>query len=98
MFNPDGLKGIPLVLSAEQPVGAIHELPLQIIPNPAAESFTVHCPDNSAVTVRDVFGRIVLTGVGRETFPTYNLPDGVYFVEVSGAGGVRGVGRVVVGR
>ena len=80
----------------ETPVGAIHELPLHISPNPAAEYFTVSCPDGAAVTVRDVFGRSVYAGEGGAV-STSGWAAGVYFVEAA-AGASRSVGMVAVGR
>ena len=71
---------------------------LRIIPNPATESFTVSYPEKTAVTVRDVFGRVALSGAVGESFSTAGLAAGVYFVEVSGADGRRVVGRLAVGR
>lgn len=96
IFNPDGLKGIPIVLSAEEP-----ELPtagVVISPNPATESFTVRGSENAAVTVKDVFGRVLLTGVTQQSFPTFDLAPGVYFVEVFVGNGKRIVEKVVVSR
>jgi hypothetical protein len=99
IFNPDGLKGIPIVLSAEEPEAI---LPLLISPNPATESFTVHCPEGASVNVRDVFGRVKAANGeaanGEATFSTADYPSGVYFVEVSGADGRRVVGKAVVSR
>ena len=65
-----------------------------IFPNPAAESFTVRFPPKPSlqasgsvsVTVRDVFGRVVLTGAGGDTFSTAGLAAGVYFVEAAAGG------------
>ena len=65
-----------------------------IFPNPAAESFTVRFPPKPSlqasgsvsVTVRDVFGRVVLTGAGGDTFSTAGLTAGVYFVEAAAGG------------
>lgn len=98
IFNPDGLKGIPLVLSAEEPVQAIPELPLRISPNPANESFKVEYPDNTAITIRDAFGRVMLRGESGGEFSTEGLAAGVYFVEYLGNNGNHNMQKLVVAR
>lgn len=70
---------------------------VSISPNPAAESFIVHYSDNAAIIIRDVLGRIALTGVSGESFSTSDLSAGVYFVEAL-AGDRRRIGKLIVAR
>ncbi len=91
IFNPTGLKGIPITLSAEIPATYSE---LSLFPNPTSESFTVHCAVNAVVTVRDVFGRLLYSGTGSE-ISTVCWPAGVYFVEAA-SGGKRSVAKAVV--
>jgi photosystem II stability/assembly factor-like uncharacterized protein len=77
---------------------------VKIFPNPASESFTVHCPEGVSVAVRDVFGRVRIKNYelgirnGEATLSTAGYASGVYFVEVVGADGSRVVEKVMVRR
>lgn len=100
IFNPDGLKGIPLVLSAEEP--EIPAFGVFISPNPATESFSVHCPEGASITVKDVFGKIKTMNSrainGTAIISTVDYPSGIYFVEVMEADGQRVIQKVVISR
>lgn len=86
-------------------VGVEEDIPaadMLISPNPAAESFTVRCPDAASITVRDVFGKELgyypeITN-GGATISTGDYASGVYFVEVVGRDNSRVVRKVVVSR
>ncbi len=71
----------PPVSVAEQPAMP-DDASLQIIPNPAGESFRVAYSGGGAVTVRDVLGRVVLSGAAGDMFSTAGLAAGAYSVEV----------------
>lgn len=95
-----------LVLSWKPDITGATEKPVPIgiliSPNPASESFMVHCPDAASVTVRDVFGRITsqqfdMTGT-EAVISTADYASGVYFVEVTGRDNSRVVQKVVISR
>ncbi|MCZ2132514.1 MAG: T9SS type A sorting domain-containing protein [Bacteroidetes bacterium] len=71
----------PPVGVSEQPAMP-DDASLQIIPNPAGESFRVAYSGGGTVTVRDVLGRVVLSGAAGDMFSTAGLAAGAYSVEV----------------
>lgn len=76
--------------------------PILISPNPAAESFTVRCPDAASITVRDIFGKIWAYHTeitdGNATISTVDYASGVYSVEVTGRDNSRVLYKVIVSR
>lgn len=99
------IKVLPSITSVEE--SSFSHSGIFIEPNPATESFTVgfssismpNQTNSGDVTIRDVFGRIVLSGVAGEPFSASGLAAGVYLVELHlQSNGRREYGKVVVTR
>lgn len=92
----------PLSTGVDEPKPQVPYTNVLISPNPASESFTVHCRDAATITVRDVFGRIInqqFEITDAETaISTTDYTSGVYFVEVTGRDNSRIVQKVVISR
>lgn len=77
---------------------------LRLFPNPNTGTFTVELPipasQNTRFRIADVAGRTLLvqdaqSGTARQTIEAGTLPAGMYFLEVTEEGSVRGVTRFV---
>ena len=97
---------VRVVVTTDKAVGVSEALPapeLLISPNPASESFTVHCPENAHITIRDVLGRVRTISAeavnGEAVISTSDWASGVYIVEVflKNSGKCRS-GQIVISR
>ncbi|GAB1431102.1 hypothetical protein MASR2M18_19360 [Ignavibacteria bacterium] len=96
IFNPNGLRGIPIILSAEDTrVASFTDL--SVFPNPVSDYFNVSAPDNSTVTARDVFGRVMYSGAGGAVSVS-DWPQGIYFIETTDSSGRRNTAKLIVTR
>ena len=70
---------------------------LIISPNPVSDYFNVFAPDNSTVTARDVFGRVMYAGAGGAVSVS-DWPQGIYFIETTDSSGRRNTAKLIVTR
>lgn len=78
---------------------AAQTLQLQVYPNPAQDQLNVETPNPSRVVVRDLLGRVVQQDnvlLRRRQLNLAALAAGVYLLEATDAGGLRGLQRVQV--
>lgn len=99
------IKILPPITSVEE--SSFSHNGMFIKPNPATESFTVGFSSASMpglteaadIFIRDVFGRIVLSGITGESFSASGLAPGIYFVELHlQSNSRRDYGKVVITR
>jgi hypothetical protein len=65
-----------------------------VYPNPFNSRITVECPENSIITVYDIFGRKVIeTKANRQSvqLSTENLIPGCYIVKITGNSGIQSI-------
>ncbi len=70
---------------------------LIIFPNPVSDYFNVSTPDNSTVTARDVFGRVMYSG-DSGAVSVSGWPQGIYFIETTDSSGRRNTAKIIVTR
>lgn len=88
IFNPNGLVGIPIVLSAEEHTPAATAL--TAFPNPSSAKVTLRGITGNELTITDVLGRNVLTveipaGITEQIIETSSLPEGIYLCRAGNA-------------
>jgi hypothetical protein len=84
----------------EKPEEETKEFGFTMYPNPASNEITLKFADTEIkkyqVSIRNVFGKIVLQSQDRETLQIHGLSRGVYFVEITTQNGKHSVQRLMV--